>query len=108
MDQILRNYYGKNYDKTVENVSADFIKKYPNADLSKFDFEVHINEDGSVGSTDIYFKSSDVLGTDIKSDTFMSDKSMTEYLYSNKGHNVSLYDKSMTEHLDSKVKHSNF
>ena len=115
MDQILRNYYGKNYDKAMENAKkkraempADFIKKCPKTDLSKFDFEVHINEDGTVGSNAIYFKSSDVLGTDIKSDTFMSDKSMTEYLYSNKGHNVSLYDKSMTEHLDSKVKHSNF
>ena len=95
MNQILRNYYGKNYDKAMENakkkraeIRADFIKKYPNADLSKFDFEVHINQDGTVGSTAIYFKNSDVLSTDIKSDTFLNDKSMTKYLYSNKGHNL--------------------
>ena len=105
MDQILRNFYGKNYDKAMENakkkraeIKADFIKKYPNADLSKFDFEVDIKKDGTVGSTAIYFKNSDVLSTDITSDTFLNDKSMTKYLYSNKGHNLPLNDKSEVKH----------
>ena len=86
MDQILINYYGKNYDKAMENakkkrseMGTNFIKKYPNADLSKFDFEVD-NQDGTVGSTAIYFKNLDVLSTDIKRDTFLNDKSMTKYL----------------------------
>ena len=56
-------------------MGTDLIKKYPNADLSKFDFKVDINQDGTVGSTAIYFKNSDV-----KSNTFLNDKSMTKQL----------------------------
>ena len=91
MDQFYRNYYGKNYDKAMEKAKIvragmreKFIKKCPNADLSKFIFEVDLNKDGSVNSTAIYFKNSDVLSTDITSDTFLNDKSMIKYLYSNK------------------------
>ena len=64
---------------------------------------MYYNQDGTLESTAIYFKNSYVLSTDIKSNTFLNGKSMTKYLYSNKGH-----DKSMTKHLDSKVKHSAF
>ena len=46
---------------------------------------MYYNQDGTLGSTAIYFKNSDVLSTDIKSSTFLNDKSMTKYLYSNKG-----------------------
>ena len=56
----------------------------------------------------MYFKNSAVLGTDIKSDIFINDKSMTKYIYSNKGHNLPLNDKSVTKQLDSEVKHSTF
>ena len=98
----------ENAKKKRAEVQADFIKKYSNADLSKFNFEVDINQDRTVGSTAIYFKNLDVLSMDIKSNTFLNDKSMTKYLYSNKGHNLSLNDKSMTKHLDSEVKHNAF
>ena len=90
MDRLLRKYYGKNYDKAMENakeerakMKEEFLKKYPNADLSKFEFDVDLNQDGTIDSTSIFFKNSDVLSTDITSDTFLKDRSMTKYLYSN-------------------------
>ena len=98
----------ENAKKNRTEMRANFIKKYPNADLSKFDFEVNINKYGTVQSTAIYLKKSDAISTDIKSNTFLNDKSMTKYLYSNKGHNLSLNDKSMTKHLNSIVKHNAF
>ena len=42
------------------------------------------DKDGNVQSTAIYFKNSDIISSDITSDTFLNDKSMTKYLYSNK------------------------
>ena len=95
MDDFLKQYYGTNYDKAIENakskraeMKSEFLKKYPNADLSKFDFEVDLNKDGTVQSTSIYFKNSDILSTDITSSTFLNDKTMTKYLYSNTKHNI--------------------
>ena len=89
MDKLLKKYYRKNYYKAIENAKEEririrnnFIKKYPNADLSKFEFDVDHNQDDTIDSTSIYFKNSDVLSTDITSDTFLSDKSMTKYLHS--------------------------
>ena len=55
MDKSLKDYYGKNYEKAMENakkkraeIRSEFIKKYPNADLSKFEFDVDLNKDGTV------------------------------------------------------------
>ena len=64
-------------------MKADFLKKYPDVDLSKFEFDVDLNQDGTVESTTIFFKNSDVLSTDITSDTFLKDRSMTRYLHLN-------------------------
>ena len=43
-------YYGKNYDKVInegkkqrEKLKADFPKKYPHADISKFEFNAYYN-----------------------------------------------------------------
>ena len=72
----------KNAEEERIRLRKNFIKKYPNADLSKFDFQVYLNQDCTVDSTSIYFKDSDVLSTDIASDTFLNDKTMTRYLYS--------------------------
>ena len=72
---------------------------------------MYYNQDGTLESTAIYFKNPDVLSTDIKSSTFLNDKSMTKYLYSNKGHRWTTEhddDTSITKHLDSKVKHIAF
>ena len=76
-----KEYYGKNYDKAMENIRkeqskmrADFLKKYPNADISKFEFDVTLKRNGDVDSTAIYFKNSDILSTDIKRNTFLNGK----------------------------------
>ena len=58
-------------------IKSNFIKKYPNADIS-------MKQDGTVESTAIYFKNSDILSTYITSDTILNDKAVTRYLYSNK------------------------
>ena len=83
-----KKYYGKNYEKAMENfkkkeaeISSEFIKKHPNADSSKFEFDVDLNKDGTVKFTFIYFKNSDVISTKITSSTFLNDKSMTKYLF---------------------------
>ena len=54
MEDLTRKYYGKNYDKAMKTVKQmkirmknDFLRNYPNADLSKFDFEVYLNRDGT-------------------------------------------------------------
>ena len=108
VEDFEKAYYGKNYDKVMneakkdhEKLKADFLKKYPHPYISKFEFDVYYNQDGTVESTAIYFKNSDVISTDIKSSTFLNDRSMTKYLHSNNGHNLSLNDRSMTKHHDS-------
>ena len=127
VEDFEKAYYGKNYKvmnktkKDHEVLKADFLKKYPYTDISKFEFNMYYNQDGTLESTAIYFKNSDVISTDIKSSTFFNDKSMTKYLYSNKGndnkHLDSLDGTSMSEHGDDtsmnkhfnpKVKHSDF
>ena len=64
-------------------IRNNFIKKYPNSDLNKFEFDVDLNQGGTVKSTSIYFRNTDVLSTDITSDIFLNGKSKTRYLYSN-------------------------
>ena len=46
-EDIFKNYYGKNYEKVkaatpieIRKMKENFRKKYPNATMSKFDFEV--------------------------------------------------------------------
>ena len=90
MENLYKKYYGDSYNKAMENsqkeklkMKANFIKKYQNADISKFKFVVSMKRNGDVDSAATYFKNSDTLSTDITSDTFLNDKSMTKYLYSN-------------------------
>ena len=64
-------------------MKVEFLKKYPNADLSKFEFDVDLNQDGTIDSTTIFFKNNQYLSTDITSATFLNNKSMTKYLYLN-------------------------
>ena len=61
----------------------NFLKKYPNTDMTKFYFEHDINKDGSWEKT-TYFKNSPTVSTDIESDTFKNDSEMTKYLTINK------------------------
>ena len=110
-----RAYYGKNYDKVIsegkkerEKLKADFLKKYPNADISKFEFNAYYNQDNTLESTSIYFKNSDIFSTDIKSNTFLDDRSMTKYLYSNKVHNLPPKHPDFNKDHNHSLKHSAF
>ena len=87
-EEIFRNYYGKNYEKVKEaapieirKMKANFIRKYPNATLSKFDFEVTFAKDGTVDSRDIFYKVDDLTSYDITSDTFRTNPEWTKYLH---------------------------
>jgi pyocin large subunit-like protein len=62
-------------------MKANFIKKYPNATLSKFDFEVTFAKDGTVDSRDIFYKVEDLTSYDITSDTFRTNPEWTKYMY---------------------------
>ena len=54
-EKMLRQYYGNNYDKAVRNTKlgierakSDFKRRYPNADISKFDFDVTLSKTGDI------------------------------------------------------------
>ena len=87
-EEIFRNYYGKNYEKVkaaapveIRKMKANFIRKYPNATLSKFDFNVTFAKDGTVESRDIFYKVDDLTSYDITSDTFRTNPEWTKYLH---------------------------
>ena len=87
-EDIFRNYYGKNYEKVkaespieIQKMKANFIRKYPNATLSKFDFEVTFAKDGTVESRDIFYKVDDLTSYDITSDTFLTNPEWIRYLH---------------------------
>jgi hypothetical protein len=47
-------------------MKEDFRKKYPGAEMSKFDFQVTFAKDGTLESKDIFFKVTDLESYDIK------------------------------------------
>ena len=62
-------------------MKENFRKKYPNATLSKFDFEVTFTKDGTVESRDIFYEVDDLTCYDITSDTFRTNPGWTKYLH---------------------------
>ena len=87
-EDIFRNYYGQNYEKVnaavpieIRKMKEDFRKKYPGAEMSKFDFQATFAKDGTLESKDIFFKVTDLESYDIKSSTFRTNKKWTWYLY---------------------------
>ena len=87
-EDIFRNYYGKNYEKVkaatpieIRKMKENFRRKYPNATLSKFDFEITFTKDGTVESRDIFYKVDDLTSYDITSDTFRTNLEWTKYLH---------------------------
>ena len=62
-------------------MKQQFLKKYPNADMSKFDFFANFDKNGNFIDVKIFFKNNEL--SNIKSDKFKNDKNMTKYLYSN-------------------------
>ena len=86
-EDIFRNYYGQNYEKVkaavpveIRKMKEDFRKKYPGAEISKFDFQVTFAKDGTLESRDIFFKVTDLESYDIKSSTFKINKKWTWYV----------------------------
>ena len=86
-----KKFYGKNYDfvmkeeKIVDKKLKDnFLKKYPYADLSKFNFKSDFDKDGSFSGAKIYFINNKYIQTDIESNMFKNDPIVTKYLYSKK------------------------
>jgi hypothetical protein len=87
-EEIFRKYYGKNYEKVkaaapveIRKMKIDFMKKYHNATLSKFDFEVTFAKNGTIESRDIFYKVDDPTSYAITSDTFRTNPEWTKYLY---------------------------
>ena len=88
VDFIKKNY-GKNYKKVIElykselaKLKGDFFKKYPSADMSKFDFQLSVAKDGTLESSDVYYNVDDISAFNIKSNDFKNNKLYTKYLYS--------------------------
>ena len=88
LDFIKKNY-GKNYKKVVSlykkelaRLKGDFFRKYPSADMSKFDFQIDISKDGTLESSDVYYNVDDTSAFNIESEDFKGNKLYTKYLYS--------------------------
>ena len=77
VEKMFRQYYGNNYDKAMKNselgvkrAKLKFRKKYPNADISKFDFSATVEKTGDIEETSVSYKINEDEGYDITSDTF--------------------------------------
>ncbi len=66
------------------NGKRKFLEKYPDADISKFKFEVKLTEEGDIDGYETYFKLTEKDSFDITSDTFLNNKTWKKYLTSNK------------------------
>ena len=76
-EKVLKLFHSK-HDKLEDN----FLKKYPQADMMKFAFQVDINKDGTLESSRVYFQVDSTSAFDIKSKEFTSNPEYTKYLYS--------------------------
>ena len=81
-----REYYGENYDKALRNLRStkeslknDFKKKYPNANIKLFSFNVILSKRGDVTGTRVSFKVRDEQFLDITTNTFKELYSETLY-----------------------------
>ena len=88
VEEASKKFYGKYYDlvkkeqKIVDKkLKENFLKKYPYADLSKFEFVQDYTKDGSFNGAKIYFINNKYIQTDIESDTFKNDPTVTKYIY---------------------------
>ena len=72
-----RQYYGENYDKALRNLRSikkslknDFKKKYPNANIKLFSFNVTLSKSGDVTGTSVSFKVRNGQFLDITTNAF--------------------------------------
>ncbi|CAB3987898.1 Hypothetical predicted protein [Paramuricea clavata] len=87
-EQVFRDYYGKNYEKVrkaypieIQKLKTNFLQKYPNATLCRFEFSVTFVKDGTLSSTEISYKVDEFTSYDITSETFLGNPKWTKYLY---------------------------
>ena len=91
-DKILKSAYGaKNIKKVMRNSvegpkesKRRFIKKYPDADVNKFEFDVELGPTGDITEYIVSYKISDGESYDITSETFLNNKDLVKYLTINK------------------------
>lgn len=76
-EKSYRQYYGENYDKALNNLRKtkkrlrdEFEKKYPNAHISRFSFNVTLSKTGDVTGTSVPFKIRHNQFLDITTNTF--------------------------------------
>ena len=76
-EKSYRQYYGENYDKALENLRStkkglrdDFLRKYPNANMEMFSFNVILSKSGDVTRTSVSFKVRDGQFLDITTNAF--------------------------------------
>lgn len=76
-EKSYRRYYGKNYDKALKNLRKtekrlryEFKKKYPNAAIDRFNFNVMLSQTGEVTGTSVSYKIREGQFLDITTDTF--------------------------------------
>ncbi len=74
----------KNMKIGQANTKREFLKKYPDADVSKFRLEVELTDEGDIDRYETYFKLTEKDLFNITSDTFLNNKKWTKYLTSNK------------------------
>ena len=48
------------YKRELAKLKGDFFKKYPSADMSKFDFQLSVAKDGTLESSDVYYMVDDI------------------------------------------------
>ncbi len=83
--RIVDAVYGKEKEVKVlrnmkigqANAKRKFLKKYPDANISKFKFEAKLTDDGDIDSYKTYFKLAEKDSFDITSDTFLNNKTWT-------------------------------
>ena len=74
-DFIKKNYKNpekvtKLYHTELAKLKGDFFKKYPLADMSKFDFQVNINKDGSLEDSRVYYNVDSISSFNVESNDF--------------------------------------
>ena len=76
-EKSYRQYYGENYEKALNNLKVtknqlkeEFIKKYPNAHLDRFSFNVVLSKTGDVLGTSVSFKVRDGQFLNITTNAF--------------------------------------
>ena len=86
MDEFIKKNY-KNPDKVIRlyyselaKLKGNFSRKYPSANMSKFDFQVSINRNGGLDSSKIYFNVDSISSFNVESDDFKNNPEYTKYL----------------------------